>query len=218
MPGSRVPFGGAPGLYVSAAGYAQATGAVPGTTRAVRVVTADHDTAARQGALRGLERALAAQGIGVAQVVEAEWFATVLRIHMAIVQGALQSLGIVLGVVGALTLASAMSLSVVERTREFGVMQTIGATPARVVWVVVAEGLAIGGLSWLGAFALSLLLSSLVGGLVGSALFGVPLPVVVAPLAPPAWLVVALVGSAAASALPTRAAARRTIRETLAYA
>jgi putative ABC transport system permease protein len=218
MPGSRVPFGGAPGLYVSAAGYAQVTGAAPGTTRAVRVVTAEHDTAARQGVLRGLERAFTAQGIGVAQVVEAEWFATVLRNHMAIVQGGLQTLGIVLGVVGALTLASAMSLSVVERTREFGVMQTIGATPARVVWGVVAEGLVIGGVSWLGAFALALLLSSLVGGLVGSAIFGTPLPVVVAPLALPAWLVVALVGSAAASALPARAAARLTIRETLAYA
>jgi putative ABC transport system permease protein len=180
--------------------------------------TAEHDAAARQATLRALERALAAEGIGIAGVVDADRRSTVLRAHMAIVQGALQSLGLVLGVVGALALASAMSLSVVERTREFGVMQTLGATPARVIWVVVAEALAIGALSWLAAVALALLLSSLVGARVGSALFGAPLPLVVSLVALLAWLAVVLVGSAAASAVPARAAARLTIRETLAYA
>jgi putative ABC transport system permease protein len=128
------------------------------------------------------------------------------------------TLGLVLGVVGALTLASTMSLSVVERTRELGVMQTIGATPARVIWVVMSEALFIGALSWFGAVAIALLLSSLIGARIGSFLFGGPLPLVVSPVALLAWLAVALLGGAAASALPARAASRLTIRETLAYA
>jgi putative ABC transport system permease protein len=218
MPASRVPFGGSAGLYVSDAALAPATGAPVGSAPAVRVITAEHDTAARTAALVALERALAAEGVGVATVVDADWLANVLRNHMAIVQGGLQSLGAVLGVVGALALASAISLSVVERTREFGVMQTIGATPARVIWVVVAEALFIGGASWLAAVALALALSSLVGGLVGSGIFGAPLPLVLSPFALPAWLAVALLGSAAAGAVPARAASRLTIRETLAYA
>jgi putative ABC transport system permease protein len=84
-------------------------------------------------AQQALERTLAADGIGVVDGHDADRRGAIVVGHMAVVQGALQTLGLVLGVVGALTLASAMSLSVVERTREFGVMQTIGATPGRVV-------------------------------------------------------------------------------------
>jgi putative ABC transport system permease protein len=218
MPVSRVPFGGAAGLYVSDAGFDRATGRPVGSTQVVRIITAEHHQAAQKSTLRVLEGILAAEGIGVTGVIEADWLAAVIRGHMAIVQGGLQSLGIVLGVVGALTLASTMSLSVVERTREFGVMQTIGATPARVIWVVVAEALFIGASSWLAAVPLALLLSSLVGTAVGAAIFGAPLPLVLSPVALLAWLAVALLGSAAAGALPARAASRLTIRETLAYA
>jgi putative ABC transport system permease protein len=123
----------------------------------------------------------------------------------------------VLGLVGALTLASAMSLSVVERTREFGVMQTIGATPGRVIWVVVAEALFVGALSYVASVALALLLSWQIGARFGATLFGGPLPLVVSPVAMVASLAVALLGSAAASALPARSASRLTIRETLAH-
>src|SRR5262249_27264780 len=144
MPASRVPFGGAAGLYLSPAGFAQAAGQPEGSTQALRIITTEHDSAARQNALRALERALAAQGIGIVSVIEADWLSNVIRGHMAIVQGALLSLGVVMGLVGTLALASAVSLSVVERTREFGVMQTLGATPARVMWVVAAEALFIG--------------------------------------------------------------------------
>src|SRR5262249_12130674 len=160
---------------------------------------------AQKSALRALERALTAEGIGVAAAIEADWLGNVLRSHMAIVQGGLQVLGLVLGVVGALTLASAMSLSVVERTREFGVMQALGATRAGGIWGGGAEALFIGGASWVAAVALALVLSSLVGTLVGSAIFGARLPLVVSPVALLAWLAVALLGSALAAAFPARA-------------
>jgi putative ABC transport system permease protein len=204
-------------LYISDAGFARVT-EESGTTRGLRIVTTEHDSASRQGVLRALERAFAAQGIGVAGVVDADWRSLVLRAHVAIVQGALQTLGLVLGVVGALTLASAMSLSVVERTREFGVMQTLGATPARVIWIVVAEALFVGAVSWLAALVMAALLSALLGSLIGSVIFGAPLALVVAPAGVAAWLAVSLLGSAAASAFPAAAASRLTIRETLAYA
>jgi putative ABC transport system permease protein len=217
MAGLRGPGAGPGGLYVSDAGFARATGQA-GSAQAVRIITTEHDETARRGTLRALERSLTADGIGVASVLDADWRNTVVRAHVAIVQGALGTLGLVLGVVGALTLASTMSLSVVERTRELGVMQTIGATPARVIWVVMSEALFIGALSWFGAVAIALLLSSLIGARIGSFLFGGPLPLVVSPVALLAWLAVALLGGAAASALPARAASRLTIRETLAYA
>ena len=56
--------------------------------------------------------------------------------------------GILAGV-GGLGLMTTMSLNVMERRREMGVLRAIGATP-RVVWLLVAaEGGAIGALSWM---------------------------------------------------------------------
>ena len=185
---------GRPSLYVSDAGFARATGRTD-STKGLRVITLEHDTVARRDVLRALERALVTEGIGVASVTDADTHSGVLSAHLALVQGVLQVLGLVMGTVGALSLASAMSLSVVERTREFGVMQTLGATPARVVWVVVAEALFIGALSWLAAVAVALLLSLFLDALVGSTLFGAPMPLVVSFVALLVWLAVAMLGA-----------------------
>ena len=122
-----------------------------------------------------------------------------------------------MAVVGTLGLASAMSSSVIERTREFGVMRAIGATSRVVLRNVVSEGVFTGLLSWLIAIPLSLPLSTQVGNLVGSLSFRMPLPLFLSPVALGIWLVVVLAGSAAASAFPAQRAARLTIRETLAY-
>jgi putative ABC transport system permease protein len=110
-----------------------------------------------------------------------------------------------------------MTTSVIERTREFGVMRAIGATSRIVLKNVVSEGMFIGALSWLIAIPLSLPLSSHVGNLVGSLSFRMPLPLSLSPAALGTWLVVVLVGAAAASAFPAQRASRLTIRETLAY-
>lgn len=46
-----------------------------------------------------------------------------------------------MAVVGLLGLAAAMSTNVTERTREFAIMHTIGATPAAVRSMVLSEGI-----------------------------------------------------------------------------
>ena len=212
-----VGLGGGGGAFVSEAGLARATGE-DGTTRGLRVVAAQRDPAGRLATQRAVEDALGAAGIGVAGAAAADWWATVLRNHVALVQGALLALGVAMGAVGGVTLASAMGTSVAERTREFGILQTLGATPARVTSILVAEAVFVGALSWLGAVALAAALSALVGGVVGVVIYGAPLPVVVSPAGALTWLALALAGSAAASAVPAAAAGRLTIREALASA
>jgi putative ABC transport system permease protein len=120
-------------------------------------------------------------------------------------------------VVGVLGLTSTMSTNVVERTREFGVLQTIGGTPRTVLWIVLSEGLVIGALSWCIAIALALPLAALVNTVVGNMMSRVPLPLFISPLAMLIWLAVVLGGSVAASTVPAWRASRLTIRETLAY-
>jgi ABC-type lipoprotein release transport system permease subunit len=105
---------------------------------------------------------------------------------------------------------------VADLAREFGVMQTLGAAPARIARVAVFEGLFVGLRSLLGARVFATPLSHLLGLVIGVFLFDAGLPLTFSPLALGAWFAVALLGCAVAGASPASMAARMTIRETLA--
>ena len=64
-------------------------------------------------------------------------------------------MAVVLGVVGGLGLAGTMTMNVVERSREIGVMRAIGASDTAVLLLFLAEGLLIGLLAWLRGRALA---------------------------------------------------------------
>jgi len=119
--------------------------------------------------------------------------------------------------VGSIGLAGTMSLNVMERRREIGVLRAIGASDRKVMNIVLVEGLVIGMMSWvLGAFA-SLPISKMLSNAIFFALFGTDWSVSYDPTGYLLWLVLVLVLSLVSSLLPGRSAARLTIREVLAY-
>jgi len=110
-----------------------------------------------------------------------------------------------------------MSLNVLERRREMGVMRALGATP-RIVWLmIVAEGIVIGLLSWTIAALLAWPVSKAIGDLFVKALFHSGLDFTFEPLGLVIWLLVSIGLSAVASFLPAWKASRITVREALAY-
>jgi putative ABC transport system permease protein len=167
--------------------------------------------------LCSVERSLQESGVGVATTLSAVDLRTGLDDHVLLLIISLVVTAALMAIVGVLGLTSTMSTNVIERTREFGVMQTIGGTPRTVRSMVVSEGVFIGALSWVFAIVLALPLSALVNGMVGRPLFNVPLPLVSTPLTMLTWLAVVLIGSTLASAVPAWRASRLTVRETLAY-
>ena len=72
------------------------------------------------------------------------------------VAGFLGNMSLLMLVVGGLGLASTMSLGVLERTREIGVLRAIGARHGSILAMVQIEGLVIALLSWALAIPLSL--------------------------------------------------------------
>ena len=58
-------------------------------------------------------------------------------------------MAVLLALVGGLGLMGTMSINVLERTREIGVLRAIGAPNRAVAQVFILEGIAIGLLSWL---------------------------------------------------------------------
>ena len=82
---------------------------------------------------------------------------------------------------------------------------------------VIAEGMAIGGISWILGAILSIPFTYLLSDIVSVAIFNSPISVLFTFSGFVIWLLVVLVLSALASILPARNAARLTIREVLAY-
>jgi putative ABC transport system permease protein len=119
--------------------------------------------------------------------------------------------------VGAMGLAGTMGMNVMERTREIGIMRSIGADDRAVMRTVIAEGVVIGVISFALAIVLSVPFTYLLSTIVSLAVFQTPIDTIFTFTGYGIWLGLVLVLSALASILPARRAARLTIREVLAY-
>ena len=119
--------------------------------------------------------------------------------------------------VGSIGLTGMMSINVLERTREIGVMRTIGAVDRVIMQSVIIEGLVIGLITWVLAIGLSFPISAVLLDIIGKAILGSPMNLNFTPLGILLWLAVVIVLSIFASIIPARNAARLTINEVLAY-
>jgi len=203
--------------YVTPDTFAEVTGQSLQSTNAVRVVMDAHDENSIKDVTREIEGAFAAENISMKVAISEKLQEGAASGHVYIFIFSLITISAVAAVVGALGLMSSMGTSVIERTREFGVMRTIGARSSTVLHNVISEGLFIGLMSWIIAIPLSIPLSSGVDYFMGNLAFLSPLPLILSPMGLVIWLLVIGFGSIVASAFPARRASQLTIRETLSY-
>jgi len=116
-----------------------------------------------------------------------------------------------------LGLMGTMSLNVMERVREIGVMRAFGASSAAISRIVIIEGLLIGILSWILAIGLSLPLSTLLVRNIGEAFMDYPMTANISPRGILIWVVIVVIISILASLFPALRAVRLTVTEVLAY-
>jgi putative ABC transport system permease protein len=135
----------------------------------------------------------------------------------AIVVSLLMIMTVLLATVGGLGLMGTMSLNVMERVREIGVMRAFGASSRIVSRIVIIEGLLIGMMSWILAIGLSLPISSFLARTIGLSFMDYPMTATVSPGGILAWALIVIVTSVTASLLPALRAARLTVTEVLAY-
>jgi putative ABC transport system permease protein len=122
-----------------------------------------------------------------------------------------------LALVGGLGLMGMMSINVLERTREIGVLRAVGAPNQGVAAVFIREGMAVGALSWVAALVTAYPLGKLLCDVVGIPLTGSSLMYAYSPTGAWLWLILVIILSALASFVPARSASRLTVREVLAY-
>jgi putative ABC transport system permease protein len=137
--------------------------------------------------------------------------------QFGIIIGMLLALAVIVAVVGGIGLMGSLSISVVERTREIGVMRAIGARSSTIMGMLMMEGVLQGVLSWAIATPIAFALGQPLTITLGKA-FEVALDYRFNLEAVLMWLLIVLVIATFASILPARNATQISVRESLAYA
>jgi putative ABC transport system permease protein len=183
----------------------------------VFTATKQHDLDAQTKVARALEDHFERIGmdVGVTSKVAEERAETVAIFEVIIVL--LLLMAILLAVIGGLGLMGTMSINVLERTREIGVMRAIGASNRSVRRIFIVEGIIIGVLSWLVGALLAYPVSKGLSDLIGDQFLSAPLVYTFSITGAIIWLVVVIVLATIASFLPAWNASRITVREVLAY-
>ncbi|MDT8304412.1 MAG: FtsX-like permease family protein [Anaerolineae bacterium] len=205
-----------PAIYVPLATYAHLTG-TPGQATQVKVVTAEHDAAAQEQVKEALFTAFEQAGIGVSRTETTQEIRGQNELMFNLIVIFLIIMALLLAAVGGLGLTTTMSINVLERIREIGVLRAIGAANPAVRKIVVAEGVLIGVLSWVIGFLISFPVGAKMSEVIGMALLNIPLTYRYSALAAAVWFVAIVLIAVAASLGPARNAVKLTVREVLAY-
>ena len=150
------------------------------------------------------------------QIITRDQVRDALDEHFKVVGDFIRMVALATALVGAIWLAASSSMNVHDRTREIGVLRTLGATPRTIAAVFIAEGAAVALLSALLAIAASLVLTSALNGAAATGLLHVAVPLRFSVLG----LVILAAGLAVvllAVALAVRRVLRMSARDALAY-
>ena len=204
------------GAYVTAEAFAEAMDR-PVEATMLRIATVSDDEATRSAVADAVEERLTDASIEVRSATSVSRLEAAAAGHLDPIVLVLLAVAVAMGVVGSIGLASTMSTSILERTREFSVMHAIGAAPKSVRRIVIAEGIFIALASCVVAVIPTLGLTALMGSGLGNAFMYAPLPFRISLFAASIWFVLVVLGAVLATEAAATRASRLTVREALAY-
>jgi putative ABC transport system permease protein len=213
-----VATGGMPmaSAFVNYPYFARAAHSV-GRAEYVFATTEKHDLAHQTEVARALEEHFEQIGMNVNATVKVSEERAEVQAIFEVIVVLLLFMAVLLAVIGGLGLMGTMSINVLERTREIGVMRAIGASDGSVLKIFVTEGIIIGGISWAVATLLAFPMSRWLSDIVGQQFLYTSLSFTFSISGVLLWLVVVIILSAIASFIPAWNASRITVREVLAY-
>ena len=182
-----------------------------------RIVTQDHSLAFQERVGEQLNERFRALGYRVSNVEAGEAYNASVTEVLGILTAVLLVMALLTALVGSIGLTGTMSMNVLERTREIGVMRAVGAHNQIVAKLVVVEGLLVGLISYVFGAILSFPITFLLSNVISLAIFSSPATFAFTAQGFAIWLAVVVGLSVLASIVPARSATQLTIREVLAY-
>jgi putative ABC transport system permease protein len=189
----------------------------PNSAAVYRIVTTYHDLDFQRAVANALDQRLKDRGLRVAQAEAGRTFTDSTTEYLDVLTTVLLAMAALTAAVGSIGLAGTLSMNVLERSREIGVLRAIGAHDGIIVRLVLVEGLVIGLLSFVGSALLALPITYALTQIISRAIFGSQAPFSLAAHSFAIWLGLVLFLSTLASLLPAKSASRLTVREVLAY-
>jgi putative ABC transport system permease protein len=181
------------------------------------IKTEQHDGISQAAAEKQLRKAFEANAIQVTFSLTAARNIEMNRTQFGLITQLFLVMSILAGAVGSLGLMGTMSINVLERSKEIGVMRAIGASSGALVGIFVVESVLLGLLSALLAIPLSYPGARMVSDALGNMMFKMPMYFRYSVTGIFLWLAVIVILSALASLWPALRAAHMSVRETLAY-
>jgi putative ABC transport system permease protein len=205
----------APFTYITPATLA-VIGGDPSQANQLKLVTDLHTLVRQDEVLKAAQGRFAELGLEATLQTGAEFIAQQ-RSTINILVALLMAMGFLIAVVGGLGLMGTMGMNVLERTREIGVLRSIGAENGEIFQIVLVEGILIGLISWVGSALLAIPITQLLDKVLGQSLMTIALVYIFSTRGLLIWLGIILVLSTLSSLLPARNAVRLTVRDVLAY-
>jgi putative ABC transport system permease protein len=137
--------------------------------------------------------------------------------HLVIIMTMLIMMTFLLLIVGGLGLATTMSINVVERKRELGILRAIGVTDKKMYRLLLFEGITFGLISWVFAALIAMPLSYFLGNKFFTIFFETTLSFSVSPSGIIYWLLISIVFSFFAVLFPARNISKMNACELIAY-
>lgn len=166
---------------------------------------------------QAIEQAIEQSMLSVASVTSQAEFLKIIYDHLNIILSLLTFLAFLVLLVSALGMAATMSINIMERTREIGILRAIGATPQKIYRLFISEGMVIGVTSLLLGLLLAWPVSIVMADFFGNLILEYPLNYAFSRSGLMITVVVTLVFAWLASRLPATKAVRLSTREALAY-
>ena len=189
----------------------------PSHSNSYRVVTEKHDLAFQMKMTTIIDDHLNSTGYQVDTITAREEIVKQGLDKIQILIFVLLFLSVLTAIVGGIGLSGTLSLNVMERTAEIGILRAIGAYDSVISRLITFESLFIGLTSYVFGIVASFPISLILTNLVNQAIFGAASKIVISYKGIILWFFILIVLSLVASYFPARNAARLTIREVLAY-
>ncbi|MCP4002572.1 MAG: FtsX-like permease family protein [bacterium] len=212
LAGIAKEIGGPPKAYLLNAGKTAGEAAL-----SLHVSTAAHDSTFQQEVVRRLEARFERSGVDIRLSLSKAENLQVIVDHLDVIFYFLTVASFFVLTVGGVGLVSTLSMNVLERRRETGVLRSIGASNTAIIGLLVTEGQIAGALSWGLAALVAWPASRVISDFFGHLILGTPLDFAVSDAGLTGSAILVVIFTGLVSAWPAWRVTREPLPEVLAY-